>query len=85
MWIIISNTLAFFIIVICKYYFIITIVDFFRTMILLAKARWVKPFNNGMWIITKLTFILFLISMTNINLANGLLLKQILCHEHKLK
>ena len=54
MWIIISNTLAIFLIIICKYYLIIEIVDYFRTLILLAKNGWVKPLNNGMWIKIKL-------------------------------
>ena len=54
MWIIMSNTITIFIIIICKYYFVITIVDYFRTLTLLAKNWWVKSLNNGMFIINKL-------------------------------
>ena len=54
MWTIISNNIAIFIVLTCKYYFVITIVDCFRTLILLAKNGWVKSLNNGMRIITKL-------------------------------
>ena len=54
MWIIISNTIVILIIIICKYYCVITIVDSLITLIRLAKNGWVEPLNNGMWIITKL-------------------------------
>ena len=56
MWIIISNSLTIFVVIVCKYYFIITIVDYSRTLILLIKNGWAKPLNNGMWIVAKLAF-----------------------------
>ena len=54
MWIIISNTLTIFIVIVCKYYFVITIVDYFRTLIRFIKNGWGKSLNNGMLIINKL-------------------------------
>ena len=61
MWIIISNTLTIFIIIICKYYFIMKIVDYFRTLTLFAKNWLVKSLNNGKLIINKPVIYLFLI------------------------
>ena len=55
MWFIISNTMIVFIIIICKLYFVIAIVDFIRILILLAKTGWKKYLNKGM-IIFRLSY-----------------------------
>ena len=54
MWFIMSNTIAIFFIIICKYYCVISIADYFITLIRLAKNGWMKSLNKGILIITKL-------------------------------
>ena len=51
-WIIMSNTLTVFIIIICKSYTITTLVDSIRTLVLLSKNIRAKSSNKGRWTIS---------------------------------
>ena len=55
MWIIMSNTLIIFIIIISKSYFIIAIVDTIRTFVLWCKNRLTRSLKEGMWTISLLS------------------------------
>ena len=54
MWLIMSNTITIFIVIVCKCYFVILIVDYLITLIQMTKNWWVKSLNKGILVIIKL-------------------------------